>query len=275
MEHPIELTAESLWDDVSARLRGALNEKTFGNWFSEVDAVSVDDDAFVLAVPNDFTREWIEGHFVELIRAAIKDATGTERRLRLTVARAAAGAAGAADARLGGRAPTPPPRPASRGGINPKYTFDSFVIGSSNRFAHAAALAVAEAPAQAYNPLFIYGHTGLGKTHLLHAVANYVGAALLAHGRALRHLGDVRERLHQLAARQADRGVQAALPRLRRAPDRRRPVLRAQGADPGGVLPHLQLAPRGGPADRDELRPAAARHRRRSRTGCARASSGG
>ena len=59
--------------------------------------------------------------------------------------------------------------------INPKYTFDSFVIGSSNRFAHAAALAIAEAPAQAYNPLFIYGHTGLGKTHLLHAVANYIG----------------------------------------------------------------------------------------------------
>ena len=59
-------------------------------------------------------------------------------------------------------------------GINPKYTFDSFVIGSSNRFAHAAALAVAESPAQAYNPLFIYGHTGLGKTHLLHAVANFV-----------------------------------------------------------------------------------------------------
>jgi chromosomal replication initiator protein len=67
------------------------------------------------------------------------------------------------------------PRPdGAGGGINPKYTFDSFVIGSSNRFAHAAALAIAEAPAQAYNPLFIYGHTGLGKTHLLHAVANYI-----------------------------------------------------------------------------------------------------
>src|SRR5262249_55289585 len=70
MEHPIEPTADSLWDDVATRLRGALNEKTFGNWFSEVDPVAVDDDAFVLAVPNDFTREWIEGHFVEVIRAA-------------------------------------------------------------------------------------------------------------------------------------------------------------------------------------------------------------
>ena len=71
-------------------------------------------------------------------------------------------------------APAQGERRAETGGINPKYTFDSFVIGSSNRFAHAAALAVAEAPAQAYNPLFIYGHTGLGKTHLLHAVANFV-----------------------------------------------------------------------------------------------------
>jgi chromosomal replication initiator protein len=167
VDQPIELTAESLWEDVSARLRGALNEKTYRNWFSDVAAAGVDGDTFVLAVPNDFTREWIEGHFVELIRAAIKDATGSEHRLELTIRP---------------QKPTPPPAvlppPLPRpdpGGINPKYTFDSFVIGSSNRFAHAAALAVAEAPAQAYNPLFIYGHTGLGKTHLLHAVANYIG----------------------------------------------------------------------------------------------------
>jgi chromosomal replication initiator protein len=177
LEHPIEPTAESLWTDVAARLRGALNEKTFGNWFNEVDPVSVDDDAFVLAVPNDFTREWIEGHFAELIRAAMKDATGAERRLRLTVQTqppAPAVPLTLDSAAVAVAAPPEIPRP--DGGIKPKYTFDSFVIGSSNRFAHAAALAVAEAPGQAYNPLFIYAPTGLGKTHLLHAVANYVGS---------------------------------------------------------------------------------------------------
>jgi chromosomal replication initiator protein len=178
VDHPIELTAESLWSDVSARLRGALNETTFQTWFGEVEGADLDGDVFVLAVPNDFTREWIEGHFVELIRAAVKDATGSERGVRLrvdaieTIAIPAAVTVAPALAPL---APPPIPRP-DAAGINPKYTFDSFVIGSSNRFAHAAALAVAEAPAQAYNPLFIYGHTGLGKTHLLHSVANYVGA---------------------------------------------------------------------------------------------------
>jgi chromosomal replication initiator protein len=169
-----ELTAERLWDDVSARLRGALNETTFRNWFSDVGAVGIDDDTFVLAVPNDFTREWIEGHFAELIRAATKDVTGTERRLRLTVLPSRPSAPAPLASASAVAAPPSVPRPEG-GSINPKYTFDSFVIGSSNRFAHAAALAIAEAPAQAYNPLFIYGYTGLGKTHLLHAVANYIG----------------------------------------------------------------------------------------------------
>jgi len=171
VKHPSELTAETLWLDVSARLRGALNDTTFRNWFSDAGPVAVDDDAFVLAVPNDFSREWIEGHFLELIRAAVKDAAGGERQVHLVVDTAHQSNA---PAKTLAPSPANPPR-TEAGGINPKYTFDSFVIGSSNRFAHAAALAVAEAPAQAYNPLFIYGHTGLGKTHLLHAVANYVG----------------------------------------------------------------------------------------------------
>jgi chromosomal replication initiator protein len=168
VEPSIELTAEGLWSEVSGRLKEALNETTYRTWFDHVEGVSVTDDEFVLAVPNDFTRDWIEGHFIGLVRAAVADATGRDRRVQLAVT----------EGDVEGAAPAEAGRPETVGtgiGFNAKYTFDSFVIGSSNRFAHAAALAVAEAPAQAYNPLFIYGGTGLGKTHLLQAVSQYVG----------------------------------------------------------------------------------------------------
>ena len=173
MEHQIELTAETLWDEVSGRLKGALNEATFESWFGEAAGAGLTDDTFAIAVPNDFTREWIEGHFLGLIRAAVKDATGHERRIQLSVRDDARAAEPSSD-RAPAERPTRAPEPAASGAMSLKYTFDLFVIGSSNRFAHAAALAVAEAPAQAYNPLFIYGGTGLGKTHLLQAVGQYV-----------------------------------------------------------------------------------------------------
>ncbi len=169
VDRPIELTAESLWNEVAGRLKGALNETTYRTWFAEAEGAELSDDAFVLGVPNDFTREWIEGHFLGLIGAAVRDVTGQERRVALSVTE-----------RLPAATPAPAETPKGRSGgavdagMNPKYTFDLFVIGSSNRFAHAAALAVAEAPAQAYNPLFIYGGTGLGKTHLMQAIAQYV-----------------------------------------------------------------------------------------------------
>jgi chromosomal replication initiator protein len=175
VEHQIELTAEALWDEVSSRLRGALNEATFGSWFGSAEGIGLSDDAFTLSVPNDFTREWIEGHFLGLIRAAVKDATGHERRIHLSVADEEAPEQVAEGAPLEQPVRHRAPEPAASGSMSLKYTFDLFVIGSSNRFAHAAALAVAEAPAQAYNPLFIYGGTGLGKTHLLQAVGQYVG----------------------------------------------------------------------------------------------------
>src|SRR5215213_1285602 len=165
VEPPIELTAEGLWSEVSSRLRGALNETTYRTWFNHVEGLELNDDEFVLAVPNDFTRDWIEGHFVGLLSAAVGDATGRERRIQLRVTEANGEQAEPVEVHR---------REQTGAGLNPKYTFDSFVIGSSNRFAHAAALAVAEAPAQAYNPLFIYGGTGLGKTHLLQAVAQYL-----------------------------------------------------------------------------------------------------
>jgi chromosomal replication initiator protein len=175
VEHQIELTAGNLWDEVSSRLKGALNEATFESWFGSAEGVALTDDAFTLSVPNDFTREWIEGHFLGLIRAAVKDATGHERRIQLSVRDEAAPEQGADGLALEQPVRLRAPEPAASGSMSLKYTFDLFVIGSSNRFAHAAALAVAEAPAQAYNPLFIYGGTGLGKTHLLQAVGQYVG----------------------------------------------------------------------------------------------------
>ncbi|MFN2627418.1 MAG: chromosomal replication initiator protein DnaA [Gaiellaceae bacterium] len=171
------MTAEGLWSEVASRLRGALNETTYRTWFGEVDAAGLSDEELVLAVPNDFTREWIEGHFLGLVAAEVRNITGSQRDVRLRIQELF----GSAPAAAGARPESPlvqaePPRSARHDtpGMNPKYTFDSFVIGSSNRFAHAAALAVAEAPAQAYNPLFVYGGTGLGKTHLLQAVAQYV-----------------------------------------------------------------------------------------------------
>jgi chromosomal replication initiator protein len=162
------LTAEKLWTEVSERLQGALNESTYRTWFSDAAGVDLSDESFVLRVSNDFTREWIEGHFLGLINAAVRDAAGSKLRVEFAV-----------EERKPRQRPKPdleqPPRVE---GLNPKYTFDSFVIGSSNRFAHAAALAVAEAPSQAYNPLFIYGGTGLGKTHLLQAIGHYIGEQL-------------------------------------------------------------------------------------------------
>jgi chromosomal replication initiator protein len=167
VEKPIELTAEGVWNEISGRLREALNENTFSTWFAEVDVTEITETELVLSVPNDFTREWIEGHFLGLISAALAE-VGGERSVRLRIAEYAAKPE-AAQPKVSEQTAQP------GASINAKYTFDSFVIGSSNRFAHAAALAVAEAPAQAYNPLFIYGGTGLGKTHLLQAVSQYVG----------------------------------------------------------------------------------------------------
>ena len=163
MERQAELASEQVWSDISEGLRDALSEQTFQSWFGEVGATEVTDRGVVISVPNDFTREWIEEHFRGLLRAVVRDAVGDDRPVRLVVRDEPAVDRAAA------------PRDVARiEGLNLKYTFDTFVIGSSNRFAHAAALAVAEAPARAYNPLFIYGGTGLGKTHLLQAVAGYI-----------------------------------------------------------------------------------------------------
>ena len=170
MEQTRGTSADQLWNDVSHRLREHLSDTTYATWFASARPGTLRDDDFEVVLPNDFTRGWIEGHFLSLLRGAVRDCLGRDVRVVLEVAEEDEPAAAAGE--------TPAPRRGvateAQPGSNPKYTFDNFVIGSSNRFAHAAALAVAESPAQAYNPLFVYGATGLGKTHLLQAIGAYV-----------------------------------------------------------------------------------------------------
>jgi chromosomal replication initiator protein len=157
------MSAAAVWSEVAERLRRELTEQVFSTWFGQIEAADLRNGELLLAAPNHFTRQWIEGHHLPQLDRAAHDSPYGLRRVRIVISDGA------------GQTPDFSETAQLRAlGLNPKYTFDTFVIGSSNRFAHAAALAVAEAPARAYNPLFIYGGTGLGKTHILQAVAAYV-----------------------------------------------------------------------------------------------------
>jgi chromosomal replication initiator protein len=184
VEHTTETTFHSAWTAIAGSLRRALTNTIFDTWFAEAEPQSLDDEGLKVALPNDFTRDWVESHFSALVSAAAREALGRDLPVLFVVSDAPRVSA---EPRAPAPAATTVPsaeadardrelryRDSTELELNPKYTFDLFIIGSSNRFAHAAALAVAEAPAQAYNPLFIYGSTGLGKTHLLQAIGHYV-----------------------------------------------------------------------------------------------------
>ncbi|KXH80578.1 chromosomal replication initiator protein DnaA [Sporosarcina sp. HYO08] len=169
MEH-----LEELWNGVLSKAEEKISRPSFETWLKSTKLLSYGDEEATIAVPNSFSKDWLETHYVHLITGILSELTGEDRIIQFVVPNDM-------EEENDFRLPKPTVKPtetvqsnSTPAMLNPKYTFETFVIGSGNRFAHAASLAVAEAPAQAYNPLFIYGGVGLGKTHLMHAIGHYV-----------------------------------------------------------------------------------------------------
>jgi chromosomal replication initiator protein len=170
---------DSIWSDVLGIVREELNEPSFKTWFEHTEAVSLSSDGvFVVGVQNDFARAWLEDRYTQRLSAALSQVVGDDLTVQIVVDGSLAAEEDLDSASLEPAAvpEAPPPQIVSgeRGEFDPKYTFDSFVVGDSNAFARTAALSVAEQPGLKYNPLFIWGGPGLGKTHLLHAIGWYV-----------------------------------------------------------------------------------------------------
>ncbi|ADL11553.1 chromosomal replication initiator protein DnaA [Acetohalobium arabaticum] len=162
-----------IWQEALEIFKSELSKPSFKTWLKSTKLISVENDHAVIEVPNEFSKDWLETRYSNLIKETISQLIDRKINIKFTIPTNK-------EEKLVNKKKKDKKtdnqeeddnNPAS---LNPKYTFDTFVIGSSNRFAHAASLAVAEAPAKAYNPLFIYGDVGLGKTHLMHAIGHYI-----------------------------------------------------------------------------------------------------
>ncbi|MFH1063069.1 MAG: chromosomal replication initiator protein DnaA [Candidatus Omnitrophota bacterium] len=167
--------ADLLWAEILSVLKKDITAQSFETWLKPLSAVELTDDLFTVAVPNKFFKEWLNDHYAPAIRKAAGLINKTNLRVDFIIN---SSSANPVPEKIYTQAPSEDigSRVNHRTDVylNPKYTFDSFVIGPSNRFAHAASAAVAESPARAYNPLFIYGGVGLGKTHLMQAVGHFI-----------------------------------------------------------------------------------------------------
>ena len=161
------------WNDVLTRVETKINRHSFYTWFKPTTFVGEVENQLTVRVPNSLFRDWLTKHYAGVISKAVTEI----QRDGLQITFVAAGEV--VEPGLSPTVSTPRPTqklpmPVRTRGLNPRYVFDNFVVGSSNQFAHAASLAVAEAPSRSYNPLFLYGGVGLGKTHLMHAIGQYV-----------------------------------------------------------------------------------------------------
>ncbi len=173
----MQATVEKIWTKTTKQIRTLLNTETYNLWFSSVQPLSLNQSSITLEVPNEFSEVWLKDNYLELLQDALAQASGRKLNIKFKVAAGGNGAATAPAKPAKGRKTVS--RKASDGDLmfNPRNTFETFVVGNNNSFAHAAAMAVAQQPGKAYNPLFLYGGTGLGKTHLLHAIGQHVASS--------------------------------------------------------------------------------------------------
>jgi chromosomal replication initiator protein len=175
----VEIPLENLWNQVLDRLQAQLSRPTFETWIKTARAEQLENDCLIVSTPNPFARNWLQKYYVKTIADTVSEILGYPVDIYLTIA---------GDSENGGSSQAPtiwpspaasdvpegqslhPPKPAN---LNPKYVFSRFVVGSNNRMAHAASLAVAESPGREFNPLFLCGGVGLGKTHLMQAIGHY------------------------------------------------------------------------------------------------------
>lgn len=176
----MEQSYRRIWEEIANGIRAYVSPDAFQRWFAAIELVQADEGSLTFQVPNTIYQFWIESNYLGHVEAATMAVLGSPRSLKFRVAESGKGSV-VVETRIDPMIETPTPKiqdkeadVGSNHGMNPRNTFETFVVGSSNQFAHAAALAVAQSPAKTYNPLFIYGGVGLGKTHLMQAIGQQV-----------------------------------------------------------------------------------------------------
>lgn len=162
---------DAIWDKILANLQTQLTSASYRTWFSETKIKSLNNQQIVIQVPSSFNADWLKKNYLNLIQKVVEETIGEHLDIKVISEDFEEVTPVKEEVKKDDTVPTQEILPSQ---LNTDNTFDTFVIGSGNRFSHAASLAVAEAPAKAYNPLFIYGGVGLGKTHLMHAIGHFV-----------------------------------------------------------------------------------------------------
>jgi chromosomal replication initiator protein len=169
---------DALWSQISSALRGELGDGVFDRWFSTLRLAEANSHEVALVIPNSIYQVWIESNYGSQLQAALMTVFGAKRKITFRVENGTATEEATVDKEVAAVSEEAPELAGATGarGLNPHYIFDTFVVGANSEFAHAASLAVAKSPARTYNPLFIHGGVGLGKTHLLQAIGHHLAA---------------------------------------------------------------------------------------------------